>query len=125
MGSINTETETVIKRILPYLYRRGYASDDLDFETAVKTTKRYANGYVDILVTCGKTKPQFLVEAKRIAKRLTVKDRDQAIAYAQPLGCLFAVVTNGIEIQVFNTQNSKPITWNGKLIDKIPTKEQL
>ena len=24
MGSINTETETVIKKILPYMKRRGY-----------------------------------------------------------------------------------------------------
>ena len=47
---IRTETETVVKRILPYLARRGYSvEDDLDFETAVKTTDRYSNGYVDIL----------------------------------------------------------------------------
>ena len=53
--SIATETETVVKKILPYLVRRGYEVEkDLDFETAVKTTDRYSKGYVDILVTCGK-----------------------------------------------------------------------
>lgn len=123
--TIRTETETVVKRILPYLYRRGYTNDDLDFETPVKTTARYSAGFVDILVTCGATKPQFLVEAKRISKKLSVKDRDQAITYAKALGILFAVVTNGIEMRCFNTQNGKPITWSGKLIDKMPTKDQL
>ena len=35
MTSINTETETVIKKILPYLQRRGYDLVlDLDFETS-------------------------------------------------------------------------------------------
>jgi len=33
MGRINTETETVIKKILPYLKRRGYdVEQDFDFE---------------------------------------------------------------------------------------------
>ena len=65
-SSIKTETETVVKKILPYLNRRGYDTvADLDFETAVKTTERFSNGYVDILVTCGKAKPQFVIEAKR------------------------------------------------------------
>lgn len=42
MTSIRTETETVVKKILPYLRRRGYDIEtDLDFETAVKTTDRY------------------------------------------------------------------------------------
>lgn len=80
--SIATETETVVKKILPYLVRRGYEVEkDLDFETAVKTTDRYSKGYVDILVTCGKAKPIFLIEAKRLAKKLSQKDRDQAVEY--------------------------------------------
>ena len=42
MSSINTETETVIKKILPYMKRRGYDIEkDFDFETAVNTTDRY------------------------------------------------------------------------------------
>ena len=57
-SSIVTETETVIKKILPYLRRRGYDIEtDLDFETPVKLTGRYNLGYADILVTCGKAKP--------------------------------------------------------------------
>lgn len=124
--SINTETETVIKKILPYLIRRGYdVATDLDFETAVKTTDRYSKGYVDILVTLGKAKPVFVIEAKRITKKLSSLDREQAVGYGKSVGALFVVVTNGIQIQCFNTENKKPICWNGKLSERIPSKAQL
>ncbi len=64
--SISTETETVIKRTLPYLRRRGYVPEtDFDFETSVQSKARYTKGYVDILVTCGKAKPKFVIEAKQ------------------------------------------------------------
>jgi type I restriction enzyme M protein len=124
--SIATETETVIKKILPYLARRGYdVEKDLDFETAVKTTNRYSKGYIDVLVTCGKEKPIFLIEAKRLAKKLSADDRDQAISYAESLGIHFVVVTNGAQVQCFNAANKKPICWNGKISERIPTKAQL
>lgn len=126
--AVRTETETVIKKILPYLQRRGYQIDtDLDFETAVSQTDRYSKGYVDILVTLGKSKPVFLIEAKRISKQLTAKDRDQAIKYgkSKDVNVLFVVVTNGVDVQCYNVKNSKRILWDGKMTDKIPTKEQL
>lgn len=128
MISIRTETETVVKKILPYLVRRGYELDkDFDFETAVSQTDRYSKGYVDILVTLGKSKPLFLIEAKRISKQLSAKDRDQAIKYgkSKEVNVPFVVVTNGIDIQCFNTKTSKRINWDGKPVDKVPTKEQL
>lgn len=128
MTTINTETETVVKKILPYLQRRGYdLVTDLDFETGVSITDRYSKGYIDILVTCGKKKPLFLIEAKKISKKLTAKDRDQAIAYAKSkdVNVPFVVVTNGIDIQCFNSENKDRILWDGKQQDKIPTKEQL
>lgn len=126
--SIKTETETVIKKIIPYLQRRGYDLEkDLDFETAVKITDRYSKGYIDILITLGKLKPAFLIEAKRISKKLTIKDRDQAIKYAvtKEINVPFVVVTNGNEIQCYNTKNSKRILWDNIPIDKIPTKSQI
>lgn len=128
MATINTETETVVKKILPYLQRRGYdLVTDLDFETGVSVTDRYTKGYIDILVTCGKKKPQFLIEAKKISKKLTTKDRDQAISYARSLeiNVPFVVVTNGLDVQCFNTENKNRILWDGKPQDKIPTKAQL
>lgn len=128
MTNINTETETVVKKILPYLVRRGYElTEDLDFETGVTIADRYSKGYIDILVTAGKKKPQFLIEAKKISKKLNEKDRDQAISYARSkeVNVPFVVVTNGSEIQCFNTKTKARILWDGKSQDKIPTKEQL
>lgn len=128
MSSINTETETVIKKILPYMRRRGYnIEQDFDFETAVSTTDRYTKGYVDILVTLGKRTPSFLIEAKRIGKNLTGKDRDQAISYARSkeIKVPFVVVTNGKDIQCFNTKNKQKIIWDGKRSDKVPSRSQV
>lgn len=128
MSSINTETETVVKKILPYLERRGYdIVKDLDFETGVSIVERYSKGYIDILVHAGKAKPLFLIEAKKISKTLTTKDRDQAIAYAttSSINVPFVVVTNGIQIQCFNVRNKNRIAWDGKYDDKIPSKDQL
>lgn len=124
--SVHSETETVIKRILPYLTRRGYdVSTDLDFEPATSLPDRYAKGYIDILVNSGKRTPAFLIEAKRIAKKLNSKDRDQAINYGRSAGVGFVVVTNGSEVQCFNTKTKSPIRWNGSLVERIPTKTQL
>lgn len=124
--TITTETETVIKKILPYLRRRGYdVETDFDFETAIKSTDRYGRGYVDILVTGGQAKPIFVIEAKRSSHRLSNKDRNQALDYGKSLGCLFVVVTNGTDIQCYNVHNGEPIRWNGSLIEKIPTRSQL
>lgn len=123
---MTNETETVIKKILPYLIRREYDIEkDLDFETPVKTSRRWSLGYADILITLGKSKPLFVIEAKRSLKKLNQADRDQAIDYAKGFGCLFAVVTNGREIQCINATTKKPILWDGQRIQKIPTKSQL
>lgn len=120
-----TETETVIKRILPYLQRRGYDIDqDMSFETAAKLPERYSKGYVDILIVKGET-PQFLVEAKRQAKRLSVSDKNQALSYGRSLEVPFVVVTNGSELQNYNTKTGQPIKWNGSVQERIPTKIQL
>lgn len=124
--AVFTETDTVIKRILPYLARRGYViEDDIEFETATVRQDRYQKGYVDLLVTAGKPQPQFLIEAKRSSKTLTKSDAKQAIDYGVGHKVLFVILTNGRDIQAFNTATGAPIKWDGKLTDKIPTKDQL
>lgn len=126
MPSVKTETETVIKKILPYLSRRGYdVEKDIDFETAITTTDRPSKGFVDLLVTCGRVAPMFLIEAKKVSKTLSAKDRDQAISYAKAMKVPFAVVTNGKDIRCYNTKNKELIRWNGSLSERIPTKDQL
>ena len=122
--AVNTETDTVIKRIIPYLQRRGYdISKDIDFETPVKRAERQTLGYVDLLVSLGKAAPTFLIEAKRATKQLGVKDKKQALSYGESYKVPFVVVTNGQDIQCFNTSNGDLIKWDGKSTQKIPTKE--
>lgn len=126
--AIKSETETVVKKILPYLERRGYdIISDLEFEKGITIEEDSSKGFIDILVTLGKKTPSFLIEAKKISKSLTNKDRDQAVKYAKSkeIEVPFVVVTNGVEIQCFNTQTKQRMRWNGKVLDKIPSKEQL
>ena len=123
---LHSETDTVVKRILPYLRRRGYDIEaDIDFETATQHPERYTKGYIDLLVTCGKPKPLFLIEAKRSTRTLTAADAQQAVAYGKAQSVSFVIVTNGHDVRAFNVANGKPIKWDGKLTGKIPTKEQL
>lgn len=126
--AIKSETETVVKKILPYLERRGYdIVKDLEFEKSISVEEVTSKVFIDILVTLGKKKASFLIEAKKISKKLTNKDRDQAIKYAKSkeVDVPFVVVTNGVEIQCFNTQTKQRMKWDGKILDKIPSKEQL
>jgi type I restriction enzyme M protein len=120
-----SETETVIKKIIPYLRRRGYdEAKDFTFEYPVSGSSRANLGFVDILVThAGKI--AFLVEAKRIAKTLSQKDRDQAISYGKDVKAPFVVLTNGSQFESYNSQLGKRIRWNGKLNDKVPSKTEL
>jgi len=124
--TLHSETDTVVKRILPYLRRRGYdVETDITFEAPSVSTTSYAKGFVDLLVTCGKTKPQFLIEAKKSSKTLNAKDANQAIAYGRSLDVPFVVVTNGKDIRTFNARTGKAVSWDGKLVEKVPTKSQL
>ncbi|GAB3443026.1 N-6 DNA methylase [Phycicoccus ginsengisoli] len=126
MSSVRTETETVIKRILPYLRRRGYDPEtDIDFETPVENPDRYTKGYVDLLVTCGNQTPYFVIEAKRNGRNLTKADAKQARDYARAVKAPFFVVTNGKVVQVFNTHTGEALHWNGKLADKVPSRDQV
>ncbi len=69
-----SEMDTVVKRVLPYLKRREYDQEkDFDFETPMRLAARDAMGYADLIVTCGKAEPQFLIEAKRDSRKLTPK----------------------------------------------------
>ena len=119
-----SETETVIKKILPYLVRRGYNIEtDMTFES--KSADDGINkGYIDILVSIGKKKC-FVIEAKKISKKLDKKDQSQALRYAKAEGVPFAVLTNGVNVYCFNTETKARITFDGKFNDKLPTKEEL
>jgi type I restriction enzyme M protein len=106
--------------------RRGYdITTDIDFEAPAKREERQSLGYVDLLINLGKSSPTFLIEAKRASKRLSEKDKKQALSYGQSYKVPFVVVTNGTDIQCFNTHNGELIRWDGTSVQKIPTKDQL
>ena len=53
--AIKSETETVVKKILPYLERRGYdIVNDLEFEKGISVEEVTSKVFIDILVTLGK-----------------------------------------------------------------------
>lgn len=121
-----TETETVIKRILPYLRRRGYDdTSDFSFEADAAYDDQYARGYIDILVTMGRTNPLFLVEAKRVSRAITQRDENQALRYGVAKSVPFVVITNGKDVRALNTATGEPIRWNGSLQGRIPTRAQI
>lgn len=120
-----SETETVVKKILPYLVRRGYEIDaDITFEYPTPSTQRASLQFVDILVKHS-GKLAFLIEAKRVAKTLAAKDRDQAVEYGLSCKVPFVIVTNGAQFESYNVATGKRIRWNGKLSDKVPSRSEL
>ena len=65
-----SETETVIKRILPYLRRRGYDIDkDLRFEIPTGIPGEARTGFIDILVCCGRKNPILPFRPERVRPR--------------------------------------------------------
>lgn len=125
MSSVKSETETVIKKILPYLKRRGYNPEvDFDYEVSVAIDGKTAPGKADLVVRMGKRKPLFIVEAKKNSKVINDKDRDQALAYGRTLGTPFVVVTNGRDIKSYNTKSGGLIKWSGTT-DKLPSAVQI
>ena len=119
-----SETETVIKKILPYLKRRGYNIDtDMSFEQPT-ADDGISKGYIDILVSIDKKKC-FVIEAKKISKKLDKKDKTQALRYAKSEGVPFAVLTNGVNVYCFNTVTKNRITFDGKMNDKLPSKAEM
>ena len=120
-----SETETVIKRILPYLRKRGYVPEvDFTYEEPVKIDNKA--GRIDIIVNNGNpAKPVFLIEAKKASRTLTEADRNQALSYGKSVNVFFVVLTNGKEIECINVNNQKLIKWDSKYQAKIPRKDQL
>ena len=120
------ETETVIKRILPYLVRRGYDIDrDLTFENPVAMPGTLQLGFIDILVHCGRANPVFVIEAKRDRTKISAKHRKQALDYGRGIGVLLVAVTNGQTFELFNTTTGKPLLLNKSALNRIPSRADL
>lgn len=121
-----SETETVIKKILPYIQRRGYdIEQDLRFEDPTEIDTENRQGFIDILVNCGKKQPLFLIEAKRDGTKLTAKHRKQAVDYGKSTKCLFVALTNGQVFELLNVKTGKPLKLNGSAFNRLPSKTEL
>ena len=121
-----SETETVIKRILPYLQRRGYDIEkDLRFEIPTVITGESRKGFIDILVHCERKNPIFLIEAKRDGTKITAKHKTQALEYGKGCGVLLVAVTNGRCFELLNTTSKKPLLLNGSAFNRIPSRSDL
>lgn len=121
-----SETETVIKRIVPYLQRRGYDLDsDLTFEDPVQLAETDRAGFVDILVHCSRANPVFLIEAKRDGTAIRAAHRKQALSYGTNKKVLLVAITNGTVFELLNVTTGKPLTINGSPINRIPCRSDL
>ena len=121
-----SETETVIKRILPYLQRRGYDIEkDLRFEIPTGIPGEARKGFIDILVCCGRKAPIFLIEAKRDRTKITARHKTQALEYGAGCGVLLVAVTNGHSFELLNTTSKKPLFLNGSALNRIPSRSDL
>ncbi|MDP4085101.1 MAG: N-6 DNA methylase [Bacillota bacterium] len=121
-----SETETVIKKILPYIQRRGYdIEQDLRFEDPTELDTENRQGFIDILVSCGKKQPLFIIEAKRDGTKLTAKHRKQAIDYGKSTKCLFVALTNGQVFELLNVKTGSPLKLNGSAFNRLPSKTEL
>lgn len=121
-----SETETIIKKVLPYLERRGYdIYTDLAYEEPALLDTEYKKGFIDILVTLGKKTPSFLIEAKRDGTKISGKHKKQALDYGKSKKCLFVALTNGQYIELLNTTTKEHLKVNGSAYNKIPRKKDL
>ena len=120
-----SETETVIKRIVPYLQRKGYDLEaDMTFEEPTETPEE-RRGFIDILITCGRKTACFVIEAKRDGTKFTNKHRKQAINYGRSKKVLFIALTNGKQFELLNTQTSEKLKYNGSALNRLPSKPNL
>jgi type I restriction enzyme M protein len=120
-----SETETVIKKIVPYLQRKGYDIDkDMKFEEPTEFEDE-RKGFIDILITCGKKIPYFVIEAKRDGTKFTNKHRKQAISYGRNFKTLFVALTNGKHFELINTTTSGKLYYNGSPFNRLPNKNDL
>lgn len=126
MPGARPEAETAVRRILPYLRRRGYQLEsDMDFEASARDSRRRADGFVGLLVARGRQRPRFVIAVKRNGRNLTSADADQAVSCARPAGAGFAVITNGRVLRVLNAATGQPLRWGGRPADSVPAERDL
>ena len=112
---LKTEEDVKIKFLVPYLRSLGYTEEYLDFNKAIEVQegRKQKTIYADVVVYASPQKkaPIILCETKAPDEVLTRFVREQAISYARLLPRIapIALITNGLQTQVFQTLNKNRI----------------
>ena len=117
-----TEMTTVVKKIVPYLQRRGYSVEDNMLFGELAQSKQEQADFADILIkrNPGTSQALFVIEANRDRARLNAAHRKQAMRYGTDLSFPFAVVTNGERFELLDILTGSKLKVNGSIIGKIP-----
>lgn len=107
VGILHSQSDVVVKALLPYLKSLGYSELDLEFEKPFTFalsvqigSKKVSIRRPDILVKL-KDRYVMVVEAKNPEQAITKEAVDQATSYAVLLGAPFAMVSNGEVVEMF------------------------
>ena len=104
-----SEEDVKVKVVLPYLQKLGYSLDQMEFEKTIEVNEgiKKKNIFADIIVYTSKKKdtPIIVIDTKSPSEILTTNGKNQVISYARLLPKIapIAVLTNGINTQVFQT----------------------
>lgn len=113
--SLNTEDDVKIKFLVPYLKTLGYTEEYMEFNKTidVQEGRKKKTIFADVVVYVSPQRraPIILCETKAPDEVLNRFVREQAISYARLLPRIapVALITNGSQIQVFQTLNKNRI----------------
>ena len=97
----------------------------MEFEEAVRDEEERVKGFIDIEIY-HRSKPVFLVEAKRDQAKLGQKEREQVLSYAKGRKeIFFFVVTNGYHFQLYNARTGQRLKINGSILNGVPRRQDL
>ena len=108
-NDFGSEEDVKIKFLLPFLERRGYKIDCIDFNKSIEVHegRKKKTIYADAVVYTTKAKkaPIIVCETKPPTEQLNKAVREQTISYARLLSRIapLALVTNGNQTQVYQT----------------------
>lgn len=124
MDKYTSEEDVKFKFVVPYLEKKGYSQDLMDFNKSIKVHegRKEKTIFADIVVYIDKKKqsPIILVETKSPEEVLNKPAVEQAISYARLLPKIapFALLTNSIQTRVYRV-----VTKNR--IEELPNKKDL
>lgn len=114
-GAYKTEEDVRIKFLLPFLKERGYKESHVRFEQGVEVQegRKRKTIYADAVVysSARADAPLVLCETKAPNEVLDRRVKEQAISYARLLPRIapLVLITNGLQVQVFQTLNKNRI----------------